>query len=100
MKSLEPQGGAERTPEKLTSKDEFAFFAIAGKISSDIIDKVYGGPEHMSEDEKVAWQKVFPFYIQRILSENPSIIDLYTTDPDTAIILVQNEIKKMHPENA
>lgn len=100
MKSLESQGNAERMPEKLTSEDEFAFFAIAGRISSDIMDKVYGGVRNMNEDEKIAWERGFLFHIQRILAENPNIVELYTTDPNATVLLVQNEIKKLHPEDA
>ncbi len=100
MRGLESHDNAERTSEKLTSEDDFAFFAIAGKISSDIMEKAYGGVQNMTEDEKIAWEKEFPFHIQRILIENPNVIEMYTTDPEAAVLFVQNEIKQLHPEDA
>lgn len=96
-----PNTNTERIPEELpTQTDRFAFYSVAGKICSDIIEKVYGGNHSMTEEERGAWGGEFLFFIHRVLAENPDIGELYTRDRDAAILMVQNKIKEMHPLNS
>lgn len=96
-----PNTNTGRIPEELPIQtDPFAFYSVAGKICSDIIENVYGGNDNMTEEEKKAWSGEFLFFIHKILAENPDIAELYTRDRDAAVLMVQNKIKKMHPLNS
>ncbi|MEK9168137.1 MAG: hypothetical protein AAB769_02300 [Patescibacteria group bacterium] len=87
------------SPDRVSPReDNFAFFSIASQIAKKLFSEMDNGG--MTQEERTAWLFDFPALIQGILMEHPDICEIYQTEQDTAIRMIKDEMKKMHPNNS